>query len=88
MTPGRKPSKKRPAPSQIGPKPKKTHFEKPPAKDEKPRVFKRDRPVTVLQTQDSDTSSDGTAETLSEEEDEDEEMLDVPAKDPTGGCCV
>lgn len=85
MTPGRKPSKKRPAPSQIGPKPKKAHLEKPPTKDEKPRVFKRDRPVTVPQTQDSDTSSEGTTETLSGGEDEDEKMLDVPAKDSTSG---
>lgn len=88
MTPGRKPSKKRAAPSQIGPKPKKARTGKPPTKDEKPRVFKRDRPVTVPQAQDSDASFDGTAESLSEGEGEDEKMLDVPAKDSTSGCCV
>lgn len=86
MTAGGKTSKKRAAPSQIGPKPKKIHSEKPPAKDEKPRVVKRSRPVTLPQTHDSDASSDEEVESSSgEDADEDEEMPDVPTKDPNGG---
>jgi hypothetical protein len=57
MPAGGKTSKKRAAPSQIGPKPKKI---KPSIKDEKPSVVKRGRPVT--QTHDSDTSSDEKVE--------------------------
>ena len=90
MVAGGKTSKKRAAPSQIGPKSKKVHSEKPPTKDEKPSAVKRSRPVTLPQTQGSDTSSDEKAEHSSEEEDagsvgEDEEMLDIPPKDPNGG---
>lgn len=93
MASGGKTSKKRAAPSQIGPKPKRVHSEKPPTKDEKPNPVKRGRPVTLPQTHSSDTSSDEEAENSSEEEDaglasEDEEMLDIPTKDPNGGCRV
>lgn len=93
MTAGGKPSKKRAAPSQIGPKSKKKiHPETPPKKDERPSVVKRGRPVTLPQTHDSDTSSDEEAENLSGEDegaesvDEDEEMPDASTKDPNGGC--
>jgi len=90
MAAGSKAPKKRAAPSQIGPKPKKIHFEKPPTKDERPGAVKRGRPVTLPQTHDSDTSSDEEVENLSEGEDvefadEDEQMLDAPVKDPNGG---
>ena len=93
MAAGGRSSKKRVAPSQIGPEPKKVHSEKPPTKDEKSRTVKRGRPVTLPQTLDSDTSSDEEAESLSEDvdvelSDGDEEMIDVPAKDPNGGCPV
>jgi len=89
MAAGGKTSKKRAAPSQIGPKTKKIHSEKPPTKDEKPNAVKRGRPVTLPQTHSSDTSSDEEAENSSEGEDaepadEDEEMPDVPTKDPNG----
>lgn len=89
MPAGGKTSKKRAAPSQIGPKPKRIHSEGPLIKDKKPSVVKRGRPVTLPQTHDSDTSSDEKVENFSEEDagsvDEDEEMLDVSAKDPNGG---
>jgi len=94
MTAGDKTSKKRAAPSQIGPKPKKAHSEKlPTTKDEKPSAAKRGRPVTVSQTHNSDTSSDEEVDNSSEEEDaeptdEDEEMLGVQTKDPNGECQV
>ena len=92
MAAGGKTSKKRVAPSQAGPKPKKIHSEKPPppTKNEKPGPVKRGRPVTLPQTHDSDTSFDEEAENLSESvgaelTDEDDEMLDAPTKDPNGG---
>ena len=93
MAAGSKTSKKRAAPSQIGPKSKKIHSEKPPTKDEKPNAVKRGRPVTLPQTHGSDTSSDEEAENSSEDEreedaklmSEDAEVLDVPTKDPNGG---
>lgn len=93
MTAGGKPSKKRVAPSQIGPKPKKIHSEKSQIKDKKPSVFKRDRPVTLPQVHDSGTSSGGEAGSLSEDgdaelTDEDEGMLGVLTKDPDGRCRV
>ena len=92
MAAGGKTSKKRAAPSQIGPKSKKIHSEKPPTKDEKPSAVKRGRPVTLPQTHGSDASSDEEAENSSEEgadlADGDEEMLDVPAKDPNGMCRI
>ena len=93
MPAGGKTSKKRAAPLQIGPKPKKIHSEKQSFKDEKPSVVKRSRPVTLLQTHDSGSSSDEEVKNFSDEEDaeladEDEEMLDVPTKDPNGGCQV
>ena len=55
--------------------------------------MKRSKPVTVLRTQDSDISSDEEGEDSSEGEnaelaDEDEEMLDIPTKDPNGECRV
>jgi len=88
MPAGGKTSKKRAAPSQIGPKPKRVHSEGPLIKDKKPSVLKRGRPVTLPQTHDSDTSSDEKVENFSEEDvrsaDEDE-MLDVSAKGPNGG---
>jgi len=83
MPAGGKTSKKRAAPSQIGPKPKRIHSEGPLIKDKKPSVVKRSRPVTLPQTHDSDTSSDEKVENFSEEEDE--KMLDVSAKGPNGG---
>ena len=93
MAAGSKTSKKRAAPSQIGPKSKKVHSEKPLTKDEKPNAVKRGRPVTLPKPHSSETGSDEEAENSSEEEDaelsnEDEEMLDVPTKDPNGGCRV
>jgi len=95
MAAGGKTSKKRAAPSQIGPKLKKVHSEKPPTKDEKPNAVKRGRPVTLPQTHGFEASSDEEAENSSEEGEEDaelvnedEEMLDVPTKDPNGGCRV
>ena len=95
MTSGGRLSKKRAAPSLIGPKPKKVHSEGRPTKDKKLDVVKRGRPVTLPQTLDSDTSSDEESRTLSEEDakmtDEDEEMgetPDLPAKDPNGRCQV
>jgi pumilio family protein 6 len=91
MAAGGRTSKKRVAPSQIGPKSKKVHSEKPQTKDAKPSVVKRGRPVTLPQTHHSDASSDEEGEDSSEEgdaepADEDEEMLDLPTKDPNGGC--
>jgi hypothetical protein len=91
MAAGAKTSKKRAAPSQIGPRSKKIHSEKPATKDEKPSVVKRSRPVTLPQTHGSDTSSDEGGENSSEEddgelEDEDEKMPDAPTKDPNGRC--
>lgn len=93
MTSGGRISKKRAAPSQIGPKSKRIHSEKPHTKDGKPGAVKRSKPVTVLRTQDSDISSDEEGEDSSEGEnaelaDEDEEMLDIPTKDPNGECRV
>ena len=92
MPAGGKASKKRAAPSQIGPKPKRIHSEGPLIKDKKPSVVKRGRPVTLPQTHDSDTSSDEKVENFSEEDaglaDEGEEMVDVPTKGPNGGCRV
>jgi len=90
MPAGGKTSKKRAAPSQIGPKPKRIHSEGPLTKDEKSSVVRRSRPVTLPQTHDSDASSDEKVENFSEEEDarsadENEEMSDVPVKDPNGG---
>jgi len=90
MTAGGKTFKKRAAPSQIGPESKKKiHSEKPSIKDEKPSVVKRGRPVTLPKTHDSDTGSDEEVEISSEEDakivDEDEQMPDVPTKDPNGG---
>lgn len=92
MATGGRTSKKRVAPSQIGPKAKKIHSEKPPTKNEKPGTVKRGRPVTLPHTN-LDTSSDEEAEDLLEEVnavsvDEDEEMLDVSTKDPNSGCRV
>lgn len=85
-------SKKRAAPSQIGPKAKKVHLEKPHKKDEKSVAVKRSKPVTLLRTNGSDADSDG-GEGSSEEEDiestnEDDEMTDAPAKDPNGVCQI
>ena len=84
-------TKKRTAPSQIGPRPKKTHSERSHTKDEKLDAVKRNKPVTLRRTHDSDISSDEGEDSSSEEEkedaeltDEDEEMLDVPTKDPNG----
>ena len=82
-------AKKRAARSQIGPKTKKIRSGKPQTKDEKLSVVKRGRPVTLPQTNESDGGSDEEVESSSEGDaelaDEDEEMLDVPAKDPNGG---
>ena len=80
-------SKKRAAPSLIGPKAKKVHLEKPHKKDEKSAAVKRSKPVTLL-TNGSDIDSDG-GEGSSEEEDvdlmnEDDETTDAPTKDPNG----
>ena len=92
MTSGGRTSKKRAAPSQIGPRPKKALSEKPRARDEKPAAVKRGKPVTLLGTLDSDTGSDEgedpSEEGDAESTDEDEEMLDAPTKDPNGGCRV
>jgi hypothetical protein len=93
MTSAGRPSKKRAAPSQIGPKSKRVHSEKPRKKDEKPDAVKRSKPVTLLRTQDSDISSDGEGEGSSEEEnaelaDDGEEKLDVQVKDPNGECRI
>lgn len=90
MTSSGKTSQKRAAPSQIGPSSKKARSEKPQTKGEKPGAVKRSKPVTLLATHDSGTSSD-EGEDPSEEEgadstDEDEEVLDIPTKDPNGGC--
>jgi len=92
MTAGGKTSKKRAAHLQIGPKKKKINSEKSSIQDEKPSVVKRGRPVTLPKTHDSDTSSDEEVENSSEEDaeiaDDDEQMPDVPTKDPNGGCRV
>ena len=77
--------KKRPAPSQKGPRSKRAHSEKPHTKDEKPSVVKRSKPVTLLGTHDSEISSEDE-DSSEESTEEDEEMLDVPTKDPNGGC--
>jgi len=79
--------KKRAAPSQIGPKAKKVHLEKPHKKDDKSAAVKRRKPVTLL-TNGSDIDSDG-GEGSSEEEDvdlmnQDDEATDAPTKDPNG----
>ena len=86
-----KTSKKRAAPSQIGPEPKKIHSER----DEKPSVVKRGRPVTLPQTHESSDTvgSDQEVDNFPEEEDaklsdEDKKMLDIPTKSPNGGCQV
>ena len=90
MVSGGRTPKKRAAPSQIGPRAKKFHSEKPFSKDEKPGGVKRSKPVTILQTEGSDIGSDEGGG-LSEEEDEeladvDKEMVDIPKRDPNGGC--
>lgn len=93
MTSSGRTSNKRAAPSQIGPRSKKAHSEKPRTKDEKPGAVKRSQPVTVLRIHDSDISSDEGEDSSEKEEDEelsdeDEEMPDVLTKDPNGGCWV
>jgi hypothetical protein len=89
MTSSSKTSKKRAAPSQIGPRSKKTLSEKPHTRDEKSGAAKRTKPVTLVGTHDSEGSSP-SSELMSEVGDVestegDEEMVDVPMKDPNGG---
>ena len=89
MTSGGKTSSKRAAPSQMGPRSKKAHSEKPHTKDEKPSPVKRSKPVTLLGTNDSDISSEEDEDSSEGENaelmDEDDEMLDVTMRDPNGG---
>ena len=82
--------KKRPAPSQSGPKTKKPHLE---AAAVEPAAKKRSRPVTAaVKESDSESSDDGSeaeldGEGVEEEEQGDEmEVEETKVKDPNGMC--
>lgn len=83
-------SKKRPAPSQAGPKQKKIHVEKPKKQIEEDsgKKVKRGRPVTLPQNSEPETSSEDeedNEEAAEASEGEDEMQIDdAPAKDPNG----
>lgn len=88
-----KTSRKRPAPSQAGPKTKKAHVEKSSHLTAADKGKKRSQPVTVAIKDDSASSSEGEdeddAQLLEDDEDDEEHMDDgddetaaAPAKDP------